>query len=214
MGPNGSGKTTLLALLAGFAYPMAGRVNFNGRDVHANPIISQTEIMFVPFMPMLGSLRTPYLFWQAIGHLYGLTYDETADRIDDLAPQMRLDKVMHRPHGQLSLGMREKTTIVAAFISDVKLRILDEPFSGGVDPLGMEVLASWIKKSRQRGEAIIFSSQLIEHAERLADRIAILKSGRLTALGSPSELITQANIPPGATRPLAQSYIELTEGRD
>jgi len=211
MGPNGSGKTTLLALMAGYCYPMAGSVYFQSRELHANPIISQSEITYVPFMPRFSTLRTPYLFWQAIGHLYGLSYRETAARIDELAPQMQLAGKMHVSHGMLSLGMREKVAIIAAFLPDVKLRLLDEPFSGGVDPLGMEVLAHWVQQAQGRGESIVFTSQLIEHGERLADRIAILKRGQLTAIGTPQELIKMAGVSSTADRALAQAYILLSE---
>src|SRR5690606_31722835 len=118
---------------------------------------------------------------------------------------------LHKDFNALSLGMIKKAFLMAAFLPDVKIRILDEPFSGGIDPLAIEMLMAWLVQSRNAGECLMFSSQMVEHAERIADKVMIVCEGRMLFFGTKEELISRAGIAPNADRAFAQAYITLAE---
>lgn len=208
LGPNGSGKTTLLGLVSGYMLPIHGEVYAGELNVHRDRI---NDIVYMPFRPPVVTLRTPYQYWQAFGRIFGHGFRDVARRAAALAPQMVMERCMHKQYAKLSLGMIQKMSLVAAFIPDSKLRVLDEPFSGGIDPLAMEALASWIERAREAGETIIFSSQMTEHAQRLADKVLVLRNGQVAAFGTPDEIIMRAGVTPGEERPFAQAFVAVTE---
>lgn len=215
LGPNGSGKTTLFNLLAGVTIPVSGHVNLFGQNYLENFAELSPRVMAMPFVHPVTTLYTPYLFWQAIGAAYGIPYKEVAQRLRRLVPPMNMERAMHNKYDSLSLGMKRKVMLIAAFLPDVDIRLMDEPFSGGIDPLAMEVLVGWILEAKSRGETIVFSSQLTEHAKRLADRILILRNGHVTFLGTAAEMMDRAGVAPQDERPLAQAYVALVEdGQD
>lgn len=211
LGANGSGKTTLYSVLTTGLAPMAGEVYLNGINAHQFVGRSNANLVAMPFMMPFNSMNTPYVFWRTYGARYGMSRKYIAERLAELAPAMHMDKPMHLNHDRLSLGMKQKAALVAAFLPEVFLRVIDEPFSGGIDPLAMECLIEWITAARARGETIVFTSQHIEHAERLADKVLILNQGRIAALGSPAEIVAQMGLSPDEPRAFAQAYIEATE---
>ena len=211
LGPNGSGKTTLFNLVAGITIPVSGHVNMFGQNYLENFAELSPRVMAMPFIHPVSTLYTPYLFWQAMGAAYGIPYKEVGHRLRRLVPPMNMERAMHQKYDTLSLGMKRKVMLIAAFLPDVDIRIMDEPFSGGIDPLAMEVLIGWILEAKGRGETIIFSSQLTEHAKRLADRILILRNGQVAFLGTPSEMLNRAGVTTMDERPIAQAYVALAE---
>ena len=211
LGPNGSGKTTLFEIMAGVKIPLHGYVEMFGQNYLENFYELSPRVMAMPFFHPVDTLHTPFLFWQGMGAVYGLEYDEICRRLQSLVPQMCLDEAIHKKYDTLSLGMKRKVVLVAAFLPDVQVRMMDEPFSGGIDPLAMEVLASWMMEARQRGETIVFSSQLTEHARRLADRTLILRDGKVAFYGTTQEMMDKAGISKSDARAEAQAYIAIAE---
>ena len=211
LGPNGSGKTTLFNVLAGLFAPSEGTIYLNGEDYFANRFELSSQLMAVPFIHPLSTVRTPYLFLRAMGLRYNMTSHEINERTLMLAADMCMEKNLHTDYNSLSLGMIKKSFLMAAFLPDVKIRLLDEPFSGGIDPLAMEMLMAWIARFRDSGECLMFSSQMVEHAERIADKVMIVGEGRMVFFGTKAEMISHAGINPGAERAFAQAYITLTE---
>ena len=211
VGPNGAGKTTLLYLLAGVIYPSAGHVTVFGRHRWADSFEIRRRSTFLPATPIVGDSPTPYEFLRFYAQIYGLSREDFHARLGRMS-----DELAYRPHvgktwPRLSLGLGKKAGLIASFLPDVALRILDEPLAGGIDPMGVEVLYSWMAAARARGETVVFSTQVLEHAETIADRIALLSNGRLLAMGPPPQLIAAAGVDPAVPRALSKAFMRLTQ---
>jgi len=128
---------------------------------------------------------------------------------DEMNYTEHLNKYWH----ELSLGLNRKAGLIGCFLPEAKLRILDEPFAGGIDPLGMERLNSWMTDARDRGETIIFSTQVLDQAEDAADRIALMKEGQIHSMGSPGDLIEQAGIASNEPRTLSKAFLRLMDNQ-
>jgi ABC-2 type transport system ATP-binding protein len=135
-----------------------------------------------------------------------------ASRVWDLVHQMDLGSHWQKSWTSLSLGMIKKAGLVGVFLPDADLRILDEPFAGGVDPLGMEALYRWMIQSRARGETIVFSTQVLEQAGAICDRILLLEKGSLRWLGAPDDLVKEAGLDPDEPRAFARAFASICSG--
>ncbi len=114
-----------------------------------------------------------------------------------------------KPWERLSLGMMKKTGLIAAFLPKVPLRMFDEPFAGGIDPMAMEQLYTWMAEAKAHGETILFSTQVLEQAENAADRLLLLEDGAIRALATPAALIVQAGIDPNEPRALYKAFLAM-----
>lgn len=210
IGPNGAGKTTLLLLLGGVILPSFGGVKVFGLDRWKDNFEIRKRSTFLTAEPIFGASPTPYEFLRYYAQIYGLPKAIFLERFKRLADEMDMLPHIKKPWPKLSLGMKKKTGLIAAFLPDAELRILDEPFAGGIDPMAMERLYQWMELAKQRGEAIVFSTQVLEQAENAADRLVLLEKGTITAVGTPAELITAASIDSNDARPLYRAFLALT----
>lgn len=211
IGPNGAGKTTLLQLLGGVIYPSAGHVKVLGRDRWKENFEIRKGTTYLPVNPVVGASPTPYEYLRFLGQIYGLPKAQFIEKTQRLARQMRYTEYLTRPWAALSTGLVKKAGLIGCFLPEVAVRFLDEPFAGGIDPLGMEMLYQWMQEARGRGETILFSTQVLEQAETVADRVALLNRGRVEVIGAPGDLIAQAGLEAAEPRALAQAFIRLTE---
>ena len=211
IGPNGAGKTTLLHMLGGAIYPSAGHIRVLGLDRWKDNFAIRRQTAFLPVSPVVGISPTPYEYLRFLGQVYGLAHEAFLARLKRMAAQMRYTEYLNRPWGALSTGLVKKAGLIGCFLPEVPLRFMDEPFAGGIDPLGMEILFQWMAEARGRGETIIFSTQVLDQAEAVADRIALLARGRIEVLGSPEELMTQAGVESAEPRALARAFLKLTD---
>lgn len=210
IGPNGAGKTTLLALLGGIIYPKAGTVSVFSEDRWQKNFELRKRSTYLPPQPIIGETPTPYEYHRFLAQIYGMTKPDFLDRLRALTADMKLAEHLHKSWHSLSLGLFKKAGLIGAFLPDAELRIMDEPFAGGIDPLGMEMLYTWMNRARLRGETILFSTQVLDQAEAAADRILLLDRGKIAAVGTPAELLALAKIPPTEPRGLAKAFVELT----
>jgi len=211
IGPNGAGKTTLLHLLGGLMFPSAGHVTVFGLHRWKDSFEIRKRSAFLTACPVMGASPTPYEFLRFLAQIYGLSKATFLEKLRSLAGEMNYLPYIKKEWRTLSTGLIKKAGLIGCFLPDVPLRILDEPFAGGIDPLGMETLYGWMQAARLRGEIIVFSTQVLDQAEQVADRIALLHEGSTLALGSATEIIRQANIPATERRPLAKAFLELTK---
>lgn len=214
IGANGAGKSTLLGLLGGMLFPNRGHVTVFGMDRWRDNFAIRKRSTLLFAEPVFGASPTPYEFLRFFAQIYGIPRSEFRSRLEKLADEMHMTKHLDKPWQKLSLGMMKKTGLIAAFLPDAELRIMDEPFAGGIDPLAMEMLYTWIRAARERGETIVFSTQVLEQAEGAADRILILIDGTIQIDGTPLEILTSAGVSPGEPRALSKAFLKLTGGTD
>ncbi len=188
LGPNGAGKTTTLRLLMGYLRPTSGSARVHGLDSWRDSVAVHARTGYLP-----GDVRLwPRLSARAIaGHLArlrGLDHDQGKGTVD-LAK--RLDVDLDRPIGELSKGNRQKAGVLLALLGDPELLLLDEPTSG-LDPLVQQEFHSVLRERVAAGAAVMLSSHVLSEVERVADRVAIIRSGRLLMLESLAGLRAKA----------------------
>ena len=182
LGPNGAGKSTTIRCLLGFLRPTAGRVGAFGLDSTRDGVALRRRVAYVP-----GELRLPERasgieLVASIGRLRG-GFD-TARR-DQLAERLRLD--LKRPLRDLSSGNRRKVALLLAFLAEAELLVLDEPTSG-LDPLMQHEFLGLVREARAAGATVFLSSHVLSEVQRVADRVAVLRAGRVVAQGTVAEL--------------------------
>lgn len=211
IGPNGAGKTTLLSLLGGMVLPQQGHVRVFGLDRWRDNFEIRKRSTFLLAEPAFGESLTPYEFLRFFAQIYGIPKQIFLERVKALAAEMVMVEHWNKPWAKLSLGMMKKTGLIAAFLPDAGLRILDEPFAGGIDPMAMERLYQWMGTAKTRGETIIFSTQVLEQAESASDRILMLENGGVRALATPPELISMAGVDLNENRALYKAFLKLAD---
>lgn len=211
IGPNGAGKTTLLRLLAGSIFPTEGTVRVFGLDRWRESFAIRQRSCFIEAagVPPVGA--TPFGHLRFLAQAYGLARDEFESRLRRLAAEMEYTEHLGKSWASLSLGLGKKAHLIGAFLVPAELRILDEPFAGGIDPLGMERLFEWIDAARTRGEATIFSTQVLDQADRVADKLLVIARGRICHFSPPDDLIRRAGQDPNDPQSLAKSFFALVE---
>ncbi len=206
-GPNGAGKTTVLRSITGIVQPSDGSINVDGVDLGENEEEAKRRIAFVPEVP------TPYDMLTVVEHLrfIAMAY-QTTDSFEERAEALmhRFDLYDKRQDlvGSLSKGMKQKLAVACAFIHDARVVLLDEPLIG-IDPKGVHELKEMLTEARQEGKSILISTHMLDTAERLCDRIIILRKGAIVAEGSLEELHLQAKM--GQNASLEDVFLSLTE---
>jgi ABC-2 type transport system ATP-binding protein len=207
LGPNGAGKTTVLRCVTGIVQPSEGTIEVDGLKLADNEEEVKRRIAFVPEVP------TPYEMLTVTEHLrfIAMAY-QTMDLFDERAESLirAFDLYEKRDDLVLSLskGMKQKLAVACAFIHDARVILLDEPLIG-IDPRGVHELKSLIGKARDDGKSILISTHMLDTAERLCDRIIILREGSIVAEGSLHELHQRAKM--GEDASLEDVFLMLTE---
>ncbi len=207
LGPNGAGKTTTLHTIMGLKTPTSGDVRINRVSVQSPEIQSvRRRIGYVPEQPVLYDFLTGREFVQFIGQLYdaALDFDDwLTDNLDALEMGPDADRLIHT----YSMGMRKKIAFLAAMVHRPNILIFDEP-TGTLDAASARVVKDQMQTARDRGALVLFTTHVMEIAERLADRIAILNHGSLVADGPLGE-IKRAHARPGSAT-LEEIFLRLT----
>ena len=213
VGPNGAGKSTLLNLLGGVLYPSAGAVTVFGMHRWRDGFEIRRRAYYLPAAFDPADTINPYDYHRFLAQVYGLPRQEFRDKLAQFAAEMAYLPHLAKAWAKLSLGLGKKAGLIGCFLVPVELRFLDEPFAGGIDPLGMEILFEWMDRARARGETTVFSTQVLDQAEMVCDRLALLDNGRLVALDAPAVLMESAGVDPAEPRALAKMFFRLTGGR-
>jgi beta-exotoxin I transport system ATP-binding protein len=182
LGPNGSGKSTALRLFLGFLKPTAGRCAVAGFDSWSQSVEVRQRVAYLPSELRLYETMTGRRLVRFLAGLRGEHYEAEADR---LAKQ--LDVPLDKPLTQLSSGMKRKVALLSALLPKVPLIVLDEPTSA-LDPTMRGQLLDELAAARSRGQAVLFSSHVLAEVERVCDRVAVLRRGKLVHLQEMSEL--------------------------
>jgi ABC-2 type transport system ATP-binding protein len=204
LGPNGAGKTTTLRMCAGLLQPDHGAIAIAGIPLDRHGREARAHLGFVPDRPFLYERLTGAEFLELIGALYDVAPAVVRERTASLAGRLEIATALGDPIESYSLGMRQKTSLIAALLHDPTLLMLDEPL-GGLDPLGARTLKDLLRERASRGLGVLVSTHLLEVAERLCDRVVILQGGRKRAEGSLEELRAGR-----VDRTLEDVFLELT----
>lgn len=209
IGHNGAGKTTLLNLLAGMTLPDSGEVEVFGMHRWKQNYEIRRQSITLSNSPVYGGADSAYEHLAVIGQLYGLPEEQLDAKVGRLAGEIDLQPHLLKKWHGMSSGMMHKVGLIGTFLPDVKLRILDEPFASGIDPSGVETLYRWFAEARARGETTIFSTQILDQAEVVADQIVLLRHGKIRARGTVEEILAVAGVGRDDPRPLAKAYTKL-----
>jgi ABC-2 type transport system ATP-binding protein len=190
LGPNGAGKTTTLRMVAGLLRPDAGSVSVLGIDALADPVAAKQITAWVSDEPMIYDKLTPLEYLAFVAGLWGIDPAISENSARELLTSLGLAPHMHERCEGFSKGMRQKVALAGALIHGPRLIILDEPLTG-LDAVSARHVKGLLQDRVRLGCTVIMTTHILEVAERMADRIGVIASGRLVAEGTLSELRAQ-----------------------
>ena len=187
IGHNGAGKTTTIKAVCGILGFDAGEITINGASVKADPLACKKALAYIPDNPDLYEFMTGIGYLNFIADIFGIDAKTRADRIHRYADILGIEGDLAQPISAYSHGMKQKLAIVSALIHEPRLIVMDEPFVG-LDPKASHSLKELMREMCARGSAIFFSTHVLEVAEKLCDKIAIIKNGKLIRCGTTEEV--------------------------
>ena len=187
IGHNGAGKTTTLKSVAGILQFDEGEITIGGRSVKTEPLECKRQIAYIPDNPDIYEFMTGIQYLNFIADIFGINEMKRKERIEKYAQLFELTEDLTAAVASYSHGMKQKLAVISAWIHNPKLIIMDEPFVG-LDPKAAHLLKEMMKEACSEGSAIFFSTHVLEVAEKLCDKVAVIKGGRLIRSGSMEEV--------------------------
>lgn len=187
IGHNGAGKTTTLKSVVGILQFDEGEILINGKSVRTAPLDCKRDIAYIPDNPDLYDYMSGIKYLNFIADIFGVSAADRKERIRKYAELFELTADLAQPIAAYSHGMKQKLAIIAAWLHSPKLIIMDEPFVG-LDPKASHLLKGMMRDVCNGGGAIFFSTHVLEVAEKLCDKVAIIKGGRLVRSGTMEEV--------------------------
>ncbi len=187
IGHNGAGKTTTLKSVAGILQFDEGEIKTGGVSVKENPLECKKMLAYIPDNPDIYEFMTGIKYLNFVADIFGVGAKEREERIRKYADLFELTKDLAEPVSSYSHGMRQKLAVVSAWLHEPKLILMDEPFVG-LDPKAAHTLKEMMREFCSKGNAIFFSTHVLEVAEKLCDKVAIIKNGRLIRSGTMEEV--------------------------
>ena len=187
IGHNGAGKTTTLKAVVGILQFDSGEILIDGKSVRTAPLACKREIAYIPDNPDLYDYMTGIKYLNFIADVFGVSAADRQTRIRKYADLFELTSDLAQPIAAYSHGMKQKLAIIAAWLHQPKLIIMDEPFVG-LDPKASHLLKGMMRDVCDAGGAIFFSTHVLEVAEKLCDKVAIIKGGKLVRSGTMEEV--------------------------
>lgn len=187
IGHNGAGKTTTLKAVVGILQFDKGEVFIKGESIRKNPLACKQKIAYIPDNPDLYEFMTGIKFVNFIADIFGVTEEKRQERIRKYADLFEMTENLAQPIASYSHGMKQKLAIISACIHEPKLIIMDEPFVG-LDPKAAHILKQMMREICDEEGAIFFSTHVLEVAEKLCDKVAIIRNGQLIQSGTMQEV--------------------------
>ena len=187
IGHNGAGKTTTLKSVVGILQFDQGEITIDGHSIKAEPLACKRELAYIPDNPDLYDFMTGIKYLNFVADIFGVGAAERQERIRRYAGAFELTDDLAQPIAAYSHGMKQKLAIIAAWLHQPKLIIMDEPFVG-LDPKASHLLKGMMREVCDEGGAIFFSTHVLEVAEKLCDKVAIIKGGKLIRSGTMEEV--------------------------
>lgn len=187
IGHNGAGKTTTLKAVVGIHQFDKGEVFIKGESIRKNPLACKQKMAYIPDNPDLYEFMTGIKFLNFIADIFGVPEEKRQERIRKYADLFEMTENLAQPIASYSHGMKQKLAIISAWIHEPKLIIMDEPFVG-LDPKAAHILKQMMREVCDEGGAIFFSTHVLEVAEKLCDKVAIIRNGQLIQSGTMQEV--------------------------
>ena len=193
IGHNGAGKTTTIKAVAGILGFEEGQIYIDGVSVKEDPITCKKKMAYIPDNPDLYEFMTGIQYLNFIADIYGVSSEVRQERINRYAEKFEMKKNLAMGISSYSHGMKQKLALISAWIHEPSLIIMDEPFVG-LDPKASHLLKEMMHEFCQKGGSIFFSTHVLEVAEKLCDKVAIIKGGRLIRSGTMEEVKGDASL--------------------
>ena len=187
IGHNGAGKTTTLKSVVGIQQFDAGEITIGGVSLKEDPLACKRQLAYIPDNPDLYDFMTGIKYLNFIADIFGVSASDRQERIRKYADLFELTDDLAQPIAAYSHGMKQKLAIISAWIHDPKLILMDEPFVG-LDPKASHLLKGMMREVCDAGGAIFVSTHVLEVAEKLCDKVAIIKAGKLIRSGTMEEV--------------------------
>ena len=186
LGPNGAGKSTIIKCICGLLR-FSGEITIGGKSIRTDPIACKRELAYIPDNPDLYDYMTGIRYLNFIADIFGVSAEVRGQRIHDYAARFELTDDLAQPIAAYSHGMKQKLAIISAWLHQPRLIIMDEPFVG-LDPKASHLLKGMMREFCDAGGAIFFSTHVLEVAEKLCDKVAIIRGGKLIRSGTMEEV--------------------------
>lgn len=206
MGPNGAGKTTTIKMIVGLLKPDGGKISIDGVDVWDSPLEAKSKISYVPDNPEIYDKLKGIEYLNFIADMYEIPKEERIKDIEYYTKLFNIEHALGDIIGSYSHGMKQKIVLTSALITNPDLFILDEPMVG-LDPKSAFNLKEIMRKMCNDGKTVFFSTHVLEVAEKICDRIAIINKGKIITVGTMEELREHAK----EKESLENIFLELTE---
>lgn len=193
IGHNGAGKTTTIKACCGILQADSGKIYIDGALVQENPLAAKAKIAYIPDNPDLYEFMTGIQFLNFIGDIFSVKPQTRQERIRKYADLFEITDDLAQPISAYSHGMKQKLAVISALLHEPKLLIMDEPFVG-LDPKASHILKDLMRELCNNGGAIFFSTHVLEVAEKLCDKVAIIKNGKLIKSGTMEEVKGDASL--------------------
>lgn len=193
IGHNGAGKTTTIKACCGILQADGGKIYIDGVSIKENPIAAKAKIAYIPDNPDLYEFMTGIQFLNFIGDIFGVEANDRQARIRKYGDMFELTNDLAQPISAYSHGMKQKLAVISALLHEPKLLIMDEPFVG-LDPKASHILKELMRELCNAGSAIFFSTHVLEVAEKLCDKVAIIKNGKLIKSGTMEDVKGDASL--------------------
>lgn len=187
IGHNGAGKTTTLKSIVGIQQFDSGEITIDGKSIKSEPLACKKLLAYIPDNPDLYEFMTGIKYLNFIADIFGVSEADRQERIAKYAAVFELTDDLGQPIAAYSHGMKQKLAIISAWLHEPKLIIMDEPFVG-LDPKASHLLKGMMREVCDQGGAIFFSTHVLEVAEKLCDKVAIIKCGKLIRSGTMDEV--------------------------
>ncbi len=206
LGPNGAGKTTTIRMITGILEPDGGDILVDGYSIRSNPIEAKKRFGFVPDSPDIFLKLKGIEYLNFLAEIYDVPIEESQERIEKLTKKFEIYDNLNNTIESYSHGMRQKIVICGALISNPKNWILDEPMTG-LDPKSSFDLKEMMREHTKNGNAVFFSTHILDVAERLCDRVGIINKGKLVSVGTFEEMKAKFK----EETSLEELFLEITE---